>query len=78
MKNLVEFDIKENEIISEEQLDEITGGASFKSWFQAIGGTVIGMAATATAICTANPALAGVAIVSLANGAKGFIEIAKS
>ena len=63
-----------NEILSEEQLDNISGGASFKSWFQAIGGTLLGVGAAVASV--ANPALVGVAIVSLASGAKGIVEVA--
>ena len=63
-----------NEILSDEQLDNINGGASFKSWFQAIGGTLLGVGAAVASV--ANPALVGVAIVSLASGAKGIVEVA--
>ena len=70
MKN----EILKDEIITDEQLDNIAGGAGFASWFKAIGGTLLGVGAAAASI--ANPALVGVAIVSLASGAKGIIEVA--
>ena len=67
-------EILKDEILKDEQLDEIAGGASFKSWFQAIGGTLLGVGAAVASV--ANPALVGVAIVSLASGAKGIVEVA--
>ena len=66
--------IYKEEIMTEEQLDAVAGGASFKSWFQAIGGTLLGVGAAVASV--ANPALVGVAIVSLASGAKGIVEVA--
>ena len=66
-------EILKDEILNDEQLDEVAGG-SFKSWFQAIGGTLFGVGAAVASI--ANPALIGVAIVSFANGAKGIVDIA--
>ena len=66
---------KDGEQLTDEELDMVTGGAGFKSWFKAVGGIVIGVGAAATAICTANPALAGVAIVATAEGVKGIVEI---
>ena len=66
--------INDEEIMMNEQLDEISGGAGFKSWFQAIGGTLLGVGAAVASV--ANPALAGVAIVALASGAKGIVEVA--
>lgn len=68
-------EILKDEILKDEELDEIAGGAGFKSWFQAIGGTLLGIGAAAASI--ANPALIGVAIVSLASGAKGIIEVVR-
>ena len=70
MKN----EILKDEILKDEELDEITGGAGFASWFQAIGGTLLGIGAAVASV--ANPALIGVAIVSLASGAKGIVEVA--
>ena len=67
-------EILKDEILNEEQLDEVAGGASVASWFKAIGGTLLGVGAAVASI--ANPALAGVAIVSLASGATGIIEVA--
>ena len=67
-------EILKDEILNEEQLDEISGGAGFASWFQAIGGTLLGIGAAVASV--ANPALVGVAIVSLASGAKGIVEVA--
>lgn len=61
------------EVMSEEELDAVSGGAGFKSWVQAIGGTLLGVGAAVASI--ANPALVGVAIVSLASGAKGIVEV---
>ena len=68
-----------NAILKEEQmnfeeLDAVSGGAGFASWFQAIGGTLLGVGAAVASI--ANPALVGVAIASLASGAKGIVEVA--
>lgn len=68
-------EILNNEILADEQLDNIAGGAGFASWFKAIGGTLLGVGAAAASI--ANPALIGVAIVSLASGAKGIIEVVR-
>ena len=62
------------EVMSEEELDAVSGGTIFKSWFQAIGGTLLGVGAAVASI--SNPALVGVAIVSLASGAKGIVEVA--
>ena len=67
-------EILKDEILNEEELDNINGGAGFASWFQAIGGTLLGIGAAVASI--ANPALVGVAIVSLASGAKGIVEVA--
>ena len=67
-------EILKEEMMNEEQLDDVSGGAGFASWFKAIGGTLIGVGAGISSI--ANPALAGVAVVSLAHGVKGIIEIA--
>lgn len=67
-------EILKEEILTEEQLDAVAGGASVASWFKAIGGTLLGVSAAIASV--ANPALVGVAIVSLANGAKGIVEVA--
>ncbi len=67
-------EILKDEILNEEQLDEIAGGAGFASWFQAIGGTLLGIGAAVASV--ANPALVGVAIASFASGAKGIVDIA--
>ena len=69
-----EIKINGAELMTDEQLDDISGGAGIASWFKAIGGTLLGVGAAVASI--ANPALAGVAIVSLASGAKGIIEVA--
>ena len=61
------------ELLNYEELDVVSGGAGFKSWFQAVGGTLLGVGAAVASI--ANPALVGVAIVSLASGAKGIVEV---
>ncbi len=71
MKN----EILKDEIMTEEQLDAVAGGAGVSSWFKAIGGTLLGVGAAVASV--ANPALVGVAIVSLASGASGIVEIAK-
>ena len=68
-----EIKINSAELMTDDQLDEISGGASVGSWFKAIGGTLLGIGAAVASI--ANPALAGVAIVSLAQGASGIIEV---
>ena len=68
-------EILKDEILSDEQLDEVAGGASVGSWFKAIGGTLLGVGAAVASV--ANPALAGVAIVCLAQGASGIIDVAK-
>ena len=68
-------EILKEEIMSEEQLDAVAGGASVSSWFKAIGGTLLGVGAAVASV--ANPALVGVAIVSLASGASGIIEVSK-
>lgn len=67
-------EILKNETLNDEELDNISGGAGFASWFQAIGGTLLGVGAAVASV--ANPALVGVAIVSLASGAKGIIDVA--
>lgn len=67
-------EILKDEILNEEQLNSVAGGAGFASWFKAIGGTLLGVGAAVASI--ANPALVGVAIVSLAGGAKGIVEVA--
>ena len=67
-------EILKEEMMNEEQLDDVSGGAGVASWFKAIGGTLLGVSAGIASI--ANPALIGVAIVSLASGAKGIIEVA--
>ena len=61
-------------VLNDDELDAVSGGAGFKSWFQAIGGTLLGVGAAVASV--ANPALVGVAVVSLASGAKGIVEIA--
>ncbi|MBR7025466.1 MAG: hypothetical protein IKI08_05605 [Selenomonadaceae bacterium] len=68
-------EILKEEIMSEEQLDAVAGGASVGSWFKAIGGTLLGIGAAAASI--ANPALIGVAAVCLSQGASGIIEVSK-
>lgn len=70
-----EFIINNEEMLNMEQLDAVAGGASVGAWFKAIGGTLLGVGAAVASI--ANPALAGVAIVSLAQGASGIIEVSK-
>ncbi len=67
-------EILKDEILKAEQLDGVAGGAGFTSWFQAIGGTLLGIGAAVASV--ANPALIGVAIASFANGAKGIVDIA--
>ena len=67
-------EILKDEILKDEQLDEVAGGAGFTSWFQAIGGTLLGIGAAVASV--ANPALVGVAIASFASGAKGIVDIA--
>ena len=67
-------EILKEELMNEEQLDAVSGGASVASWFKAIGGTLLGVGAAVASV--ANPALVGVAIVSLASGAKGIVEVA--
>ncbi len=63
------------EIMNDEELDVVAGGAGFSSWFKAIGGTLLGVGAAIASV--ANPALVGVAIVSLASGASGIVEVTK-
>lgn len=70
-----EMIINSEELMSEEQLDEVAGGASVGAWFKAIGGTLLGVATAVASV--ANPALIGVAAVSLAQGASGIIEVTK-
>ena len=70
-----EYIINNKEMLDMEQLDAVAGGASVGSWFKAIGGTLLGVGAAIASI--ANPALAGVAIVSLAQGASGIIEVSR-
>ena len=70
-----EYIINNTEMLDMEQLDAVAGGASVGSWFKAIGGTLLGVGAAVASI--ANPALAGVAIVSLAQGASGIIEVSR-
>ena len=67
-------EILKDELLNEEQLDAVAGGAGFASWFQAIGGTLLGVGAAVASV--ANPALIGVAIASFASGAKGIVDIA--
>jgi len=71
MKN----EILKEEIMNDEELNAVAGGASVGAWFKAIGGTLLGVGAAVASV--ANPALVGVAIVSLASGASGIVEIAK-
>ncbi len=71
MKN----EILKEEIMNDEELNAVAGGAGVGSWFKAIGGTLLGVGAAVASV--ANPALVGVAIVSLASGASGIVEIAK-
>ena len=69
-----EIKINSAELMTDEQLDEISGGASFASWFQAIGGTLLGVGAAVASVT--NPALIGVAICALSSGAKGIVDVA--
>ena len=68
-------EILKEEIMSEEQLDAVAGGASVASWFKAIGGTLLGVGAAVASVT--NPALVGVAAVCLAQGASGIIEVSQ-
>ena len=68
-------EILKEEIMTEEQLDEVAGGASVGAWFKAIGGTLLGVGAAVASV--ANPALVGVAAVCLAQGASGIIEVSQ-
>lgn len=67
-------EVLKEELMNDEELDAIAGGVGFKSWLQAIGGTLLGVGAAVASV--ANPALVGVAIVSIASGAKGIVEVA--
>ena len=67
-------EVLKEELMNDEELDAVAGGAGFKSWLQAIGGTLLGVGAAVASV--ANPALVGVAIVSIASGAKGIVEVA--
>ena len=69
-----EIKIQNEEMLNMEELDAVAGGAGVGSWFKAIGGTLLGVGAAVASV--ANPALVGVAIVSLASGAKGIVEVA--
>ncbi|MBR4642008.1 MAG: hypothetical protein IKO74_04715 [Selenomonadaceae bacterium] len=70
-----EIKINNEEMLNMEELDAVAGGASVGSWFKAIGGTLLGVGAAVASIT--NPALIGVAVVSLAQGASGIIEVTK-
>ena len=67
-------EILKDEILMDAELEQVAGGAGVASWFKAIGGTLLGIGAAVASV--ANPALVGVAIVSLASGAKGITEVA--
>lgn len=67
-------EILKEEQMNLEELDAVSGGAGFASWFKAIGGTLVGIGAAVASV--ANPALIGVAIASLSQGASGIVDIA--
>ena len=67
-------EILKDEILMDAELEQVAGGAGVASWFKAIGGTLLGIGAAVASV--ANPALVGVAIVSLASGAEGITEVA--
>ena len=73
-KEILKDEFLNNEILNDAELDAVAGGASFASWFQAIGGTLLGVGAAVASV--ANPALVGVAIAALASGAKGIVDVA--